>query len=258
LHQNAAYERDSQNLKNLFSERRFLSSLALCQGLIVLSEQNRRDVVNLLDNAGVRLPVYRLFHPLIPIGSSGPHQGANERSDDLPNVYHIGWHLRSFSAFARLECDKRRKVLLVPKDVLKEWFLREVVNKEMNHAGLLSIENYVGRIFTASNEEYAEIISTGIVFNEYDAPSGSNLISECISAEAMLVINRQPAFEEYLGQSYPLFYESGENATAVIDRLENPEFRTEVRAYLRSRKKRYGIDRFCRELERIGERLYSL
>jgi len=257
-HQSGVYDKKSQNLDSLLVDEGFRKSLRSCKGLIVLSELNRRYVKSYLEELGKEIPVFKLFHPNIPVDL-----GMTDALDECEQnrlgsmVFHVGWHLRSYSAFARLNIDKQRKVLLVPKNIPRDYFFSEVVNKDLAAAGMKTIDHYVEHIYTASQDEYQNILRWGVVFNNYIAPSGSNLISECISAQALLIINRHPSFEEYLGVSYPLFFDENVSPDALIHKVYDPLFRKEVRNYLVQRSARFTVDRFCRELERIGRQLYA-
>ena len=202
------------------------------------------------------LPVYLLFHPNIPLRLSDGPCGVDLGSSSLPKVFHIGWHLRSFSRFAKLRLDRSRKVLLVPAGLPVDHFLREIVDKELRLHDLGPAEEHFGQIYSASAPDYAHILRRGVVFNHYIEPAGSNLISECISARAKLVINRHPAFQEYLGADYPLFYDGEEEADAKLELALSPGFDATLRRHLEDVQARWSIEQFCRELSRIGEHAY--
>lgn len=257
-HQSSIYDKKGQNLNSLLEEAGFKRSLPTCKGLIVLSETNKMYLAAHLKKQNLTIPIFRLFHPNIPIDLNYTNAISINERDRLKNmVFHIGWHLRSFSAFARLDVEKQRKVLLVPKTVSKDYFLQEVVNKDLAIAGMKTVDHYVEHIYTASQEEYQKILRWSIIFNQYIEPSGSNLISECISAQALLVINRHPAFEEYLGKGYPLFFDALVSPEQLLHRLHDPSFRDDIRSYLFHRGENFSVKRFCRELERIGVSLYA-
>ena len=257
-HQNETYDHKAQNLVCLLDEPGFQFSLPTCRGLIVLSEENRIYLSNHLDRQKWNIPVFKLFHPNIPINLSSADAVSSEEQSKLKGmIFHVGWHLRSFVAFAKLGVEKKKKTLLVPKKLTKEYFLKEVVNKDLSLAGLGPIENYVEHIYTASQEDYQKILRWGVIFNHYNQPSGSNLISECISSGAALMINRHPAFEEYLGHDYPLFFNSWQEADELSKYLLGDEFRANVRNHMKKREKLFSIERFIRELENIGTHVYQ-
>lgn len=256
-HSSQVYNNKSQNLLSLLEEPGFIKSLPHCRGLVVLSESNRSFLNNYMRTQGLDIPVFRLFHPNIPLDLSlADDVDKNERERLSKTLFHVGWHLRSFSSFAHLDVDRSRKVLLVPKNIARDYFINQVVNKDLAEAGLNQIDDYVEHIYTASQDEYQRILRWGTVFNHYLEPSGSNLISECISAGTALVINRHSAFEEYFGKDYPLFYDTPDQANKLLMELERTDLREHVRLHLDKLQKNYSVSRFCRELENIGRYLY--
>jgi hypothetical protein len=255
-HNNAAYDLKGQNLNALLAEPAFLESLPLCKGLIALSRQNQSYLRQRLLDIGFDIPVYRLFHPNIPMDTPRLPCSIDLGTAAEPLVFHVGWHLRSFSAFANLDVDRSRKVLLIPKNIPKDHFVQEVVNKELRLNGMGPMETYFGNAFTASQDDYAHILRNALVFNHYVEPAGSNLISECISAGTRLLINRHPAFEEYLGADYPLFYESGSEADLKARQAITRGTAAQVTTHLEDVRNRWSIGAFCRELERIGQDIY--
>lgn len=250
-HNSSSYDLEAQNLDALLKEPRFVQSLRCCHGLIVLSQDNASYLKNELKKLGYpNIPVTTTFHPNIPISSANREQKLSGK------VYHVGWHLRSFSAFAKLEIPQENKVLLIPGNLSKEYFLSEVVNKELAENNLGNIEQYVSQMYTADNIEYQDILTNQIVFNSYIQPAGSNLISECISAGTCLVINRHAGFESYLGTDYPLFYDNLEQADKLIKRIvEDPNQRDLVVKHHNTKNEEFSISSFKSELANILQML---
>jgi len=63
---------------------------------------------------------------------------------------------------------------------------------------------------------YDTLLSQNAVFIELFSSSANNAVIECIVRNTPLIINRQPAVEEYLGKDYPLFYEKLPEATRLM------------------------------------------
>jgi len=61
---------------------------------------------------------------------------------------------------------------------------------------------------SVSNEEYDKLLTSSFVFQKYFDCAASNTIIECIATETPIIVNQIEAIEEYLGESYPLFYRS--------------------------------------------------
>ncbi|MFD3317014.1 glycosyltransferase [Alteromonas macleodii] len=246
-HKSNSYDLEAQNLDALLAEPRFIESLKHCRGLIVLSQENASYLRLALKKLGYpKVKVLTTFHPNIPITSSTEERALSGK------VYHIGWHLRSFSDFVKLDIPKENKVLLIPGNLDRDYFINDVVNKELSENNLGTIDDYVSEMYTADNDEYQDILKNQVVFNSYIQPAGSNLISECISAGACLVINRHTGFEGYLGADYPLFYDDLLQARENIKRIVNePTQRNSVIRHLKERDDRLSISSFKGELVRI-------
>lgn len=58
-----------------------------------------------------------------------------------------------------------------------------------------------------TDDEYDKIFSENVVFLHLIDASAANTVIECIVRNTPIVINRLPATVEYLGESYPLFYD---------------------------------------------------
>jgi hypothetical protein len=82
-----------------------------------------------------------------------------------------------------------------------------------NHHSVKMIENL-------GNTEYDELLSNNIVFLNLVDASAANTVIECIVRRTPLVVNRIPAVEEYIGREYPLFYNTLEEANAILNDLD--------------------------------------
>lgn len=60
---------------------------------------------------------------------------------------------------------------------------------------------------TVSNQEYDRLLSCNIVFLRLCDASAVNTIIECIARGTPVIVNRLPAIVEYLGSTYPGFYD---------------------------------------------------
>lgn len=66
-----------------------------------------------------------------------------------------------------------------------------------------------------SNEEYDALLSRSIVFLNLIDASAVNTLIECIARNTPVLVNPLPATIEYLGEKYPFFYHSMEEASAM-------------------------------------------
>jgi hypothetical protein len=67
-----------------------------------------------------------------------------------------------------------------------------------------------------SNDEYDELLSNNVVFLNLVDASACNTIIECIVRNTPILVNRLPAVVEYLGNDYPLYYNSFEEAYEIL------------------------------------------
>lgn len=80
------------------------------------------------------------------------------------------------------------------------------------------------------NNEYDAFLASNIVFLNVVDASACNTVIECCVRCTPIIVNRHPALEEYLGQCYPLFYTTIEEAGALAEDMAKIE---EAEIYLR-------------------------
>jgi hypothetical protein len=71
-----------------------------------------------------------------------------------------------------------------------------------------------------SNEDYDELLSKNIVFLKLFDSSCNNAIIECIARATPVLVNRIEPVEEYLGKNYPLYYETLEQASLMLQNMQ--------------------------------------
>jgi len=67
-----------------------------------------------------------------------------------------------------------------------------------------------------NNEDYDKLLRSNIVFIKLVGASAVNTVIECIVRNTPIVVNKLPAIVEVLGENYPLYYTTMEDATKVI------------------------------------------
>ena len=72
----------------------------------------------------------------------------------------------------------------------------------------------------APDYEYDILLSENIVFFDFYDISASNLVVECIVRNTPILIKKHPATIEYLGNEYPFFFETLEEANAKANDME--------------------------------------
>lgn len=190
-------------------------SQAACLGLFCLSEYHAEWLRERVD-----VPVNVLLHPTeIPDRQFDPDRFAE---NGQKKVIQIGSWLRRQNAIYELPLAANnsagyQKVHLIPN--MYDGFAEQadrILATERDGLGVPPApsefaENTI-RYSHLPNDEYDDLLSENVVFlNLFDA-SANNAVIECIARATPLLINPHPAVVEYLGEEYPFYYETFEEA----------------------------------------------
>src|SRR5690606_23893610 len=93
------------------------------------------------------------------------------------------------------------------------------------------------------NDEYDEVLTSSIVFLDVVDCSASNAIVECISRLVPILVNRHPAVVEYLGDGYPLYFDSPEEIPNIL----TDEKIIETSRYMTGIRHTISIDNFLKD-----------
>ena len=127
-------------------------------------------------------------------------------------IYHIGWWLRNFKTFNKIEFPSGfEKVLLIKDDFKNIWEEKFLSSKSKN----IKIE------YELLNEDYSKIFKNSCIFIDLVDGTANNLILECIKYNTPIFVKRVPSLEEYLGSDYPLFFKSQSQVKEWINNEEN-------------------------------------
>ena len=97
------------------------------------------------------------------------------------------------------------------------------------------------------NKEFDNYMTTTIGFLNLIDTSANNGVTDCISRNIPLLVNCHPAVVQYIGDDYPLYYNSLETANKKIN---NIELIKEAYIYLKNmNKSRLNIHTFIKEFE---------
>ena len=197
------------DLERLAKDSTFLRSLDNCHGLFVLSRVVKEYLTCYLKKP---VPIVRIFNPATPSPESLAFDWKRFEALEQKCVLHVGKFLRNYQAFYDLAVPPTyQKCLLKCPDVdFNRLFDCDKQKIELKVNDSVVIKERV------SDDEYDEMLSSSIVFlNLYDAAT-NNTVVECFLRNTPLIINRLSGVEEYLGSSYPLFYNTLEEAAALI------------------------------------------
>jgi len=195
-----------QSNEMIFKTEAWEKSLHFCKGLFTLSNYHREDLEKKLD-----IPVNNLIFPTgIPnLKWNWDKFAANKEK----KIVQVGWWLRKLHAIYQLPQTQYKKVFLnvehesLPELIAKE---REILIKEGTFND--DMYNTVKTISYLQNKNFDRLLCENIVFvHLYDA-SANNTVIECIVRNTPLLVNPIEAIKEYLGEDYPFYYNSLEEA----------------------------------------------
>ena len=206
--------------QSLFKREAWQESLQYCIGLFCLSDYQAQWI-----SAKTRKPVSSLLHPTeIPAVQFDFNKFA---ANPQKKIVQLGWWLRQLNAIYQLPIAKEnrlnyQKVRLMP--VSGSAAMRQILaiaQKEREIEEISFSKRYLENTVEwsrLSDEAYDTLLSENIAFTMLHDTSANNAVTECIARATPLVINPLPAVVEYLGEDYPLYARSlNEAADKVMD-----------------------------------------
>ena len=206
-HKYKTFNNGGFNLKNLLKNYYFIKSLKKCVGLICLSLNNKIILENFLKEQNLKIKLYTILHPCEISEEKFKYNSLNKR------LNHVGWYMRDFSAFSQLKYDNKR--IIIPNTPCEFNFKQNYIISSCNENNVI-FDNSINISHSLTPEEYDNLLKTELIFNKIIEPSGSNLISECVSCCNPIILNRDKTFEEQLGKDYPMFYNNIEEVNSLI------------------------------------------
>ncbi len=214
-------------------------SISYCRGLFCLSEYHKRWLEQQLN-----IPVFSLFHPTeIP---QNKFDFDNFLANSDKKIVQIGWWLRKLNSIYYLPTQQLKKVVLMKN----EPHYRSLLEKERELLNLQVDEHSVNLIPYLSNQEYDRLLTENIVYLDLYDTSANNVIIECMARQTPILVNPLPAVQEYLGEDYPLYFSSLEEAR---EKVEDWDLIREASEYLKQDEiqQKISIDQFKRTIKSI-------
>lgn len=189
-------------------------SLLQCRGLFTFSAAMRDWL-----KARLTVPIEALIHP-----TECPARVFDvERFFGLerPRIVQVGAWLRRIHSIALLNVTKLRKSCLMPRQDGGEY-LKTVVQKERDHEpGARAADWSTVEVLPYHDADaYDGLLSESIVFLDLYDTVVNNTVIECIVRGTPIVCNRLPALVELLGEEYPLFFSSLEEAAQKAENFD--------------------------------------
>ena len=135
----------------------------------------------------------------------------------------VGWWLRKLNSIYALPLEEKsgyRKIRLLtytarhPQKVIDELVIKEKreENLFMDGSVALEYESNTSDMARLNDDEYDNLLSENIVFLDLYTSSANNAVIECIARGTPLLINKLPSTLEYLGERYPFYFDTLEEA----------------------------------------------
>ena len=227
-----------QNIFTLYADKHYRAFMENCIGMITLSKSFAIRTHIALGRMGVNIPIgFTHFpHPKSPSIFS--------MENFRRQVIHTGFWMRNFDSFYRLKT-KYKKILLQGPGSYGEddyhWSKKDLRTRHPHNCTHLK-NDYL------PNDQYDKIMTESVVFLDlYDAVA-NNAVVECISRQTPILVNPLDSVVEYLGQDYPFYYYSLDEAA---EKLENDDLIEETSLYLKSRQRLICPDKFVHDLDNV-------
>lgn len=185
---------------SFFSTEEWKKAEPLCSGLFTFSAEH---AARLKPVTGVNVNSLTLPVPARKAKWSIDAFKANR----VKKIIQVGWWLQRVHAIQALPVNGFEKVWVTPPDVRLEE-IQKVEYRNLREKGVL--HDYMAQGVSQLKDEgcidYDQLFSENIVFAHFYDDLSFNLLLECIARHTPILINPFPAFREYLGNDYPLFY----------------------------------------------------
>ena len=195
-----------QSNRTLFMNEKWRQSAPFCKGLFTLTEYHRKHLAPMLD-----IPVNALLHPTKTPVRTWNRNGFMENKEK--KIVQIGFFLRKLYSIYLLPISGYQKVFLKKEDInLDELMKLEAVHSGIKDQLTPEVLNSVRVMKFLSNPAYDHLLCENIVFLDLHDASANNTILECIARNTPILVNRIEPVVEYLGEEYPLYFSSLQEA----------------------------------------------
>lgn len=207
----------------IMMRREFIESLKFCRGIFVFSETMAQWVRQTFDLMGANIPVSTLYHPTEAVSVDKMFSYDKFLKNGTKRILQIGSWLRDPEALFKLPNIEGMKKTWVcgDKDALLRYCNVAKPDIRKNIEKLLE-DGFPSNTFTPldentdlvklSNDAYDDILTENIVFTRLTGSSCNNGVIECIVRKVPLLINKLDAVIEYLGNDYPYYYSTLDEA----------------------------------------------
>ena len=232
----------------LFSNSRFRDSLGQCKGLFTLSRSLKRDAGVLLSKTDYKdLPIHALEYPT----ELNVKQFDIREFDRLPKVVCLGWWLRRMESLYKLRTAYPKFFMLGSSEWARgQYELMTQIYEDKRRLKINLPERDASVLPHLGNDAYDRFLASSIVFLDLIDTSANTAVIECIASATPVLVNPLDAVIEYLGEDYPFYYDSMEEAS---EKLNSRKLILETHEYLKSPilRERISYDRFLESFIKI-------
>jgi hypothetical protein len=189
------------DLERLLQMDTWKANIRHCLGIWVLSDY----IKEFLDKKNLPCPINRIYYPV-----EIPEQLFSFQDflhSEPRKILFVGEYLRNYESFYDLSTPGYEKILL------------RCFPKDKKQKGLISTDS-VKVIDRISDEAYDSLMANSIIFlNLLDSPANTT-ISEAIVRTTPVLVNNVGSVKEYLGESYPYYYNDLDEATRKLQDID--------------------------------------
>lgn len=198
-----------------------------CLGIFVLSSHAQRFL-----SPRTEVPVEALYHATEFVAHTFDHERFLRNPDK--KMILVGHWMRDFQCIFDIQVNRYQKWILKCEPAVNYERILATVRPNAS----VNLRPY------ASPDQYDLLLGENVVFLPLFDSSANNALIECIVRNTPVLINRLPAVVEYLGEHYPLYYGTLEEAARKV---EDFDLVGEASAYLRAmNKERFSREHFVR------------
>jgi hypothetical protein len=236
------------NIENLFLNQNFIESLNNCFLLFTFSSNVTSYLEKKLQyDYFFQIPIYTLK---LPVVQNNIPLFQIEKFDANKNkkLIQLGQQLRKVSSIYLVNSNNYEKWWLTGSKNFEK--MTEILFNELKYLciGSESLDISVKMHYTATFQEYDELLSKNIIFIDFFDTAANNAIVECIIRGTPIIVNKIGGVAEYLGEDYPLYFEKLEE----VPNLLNIEKIKEAHEYLvKMDKEELSIDFFTKKLNTL-------
>lgn len=199
-----------ENLEEMFKKHEFKESAKNLKLAFALSEH----LASFL-RLHLTCPVVVLKHPVGPASKMWlPGNYTRNRNKQLVQV---GYYLRNTQLINQIPLSSFKKTRLWTK---KEWaqIFDDRVKAYWRMQGTRNNYGWNTELTFIPPSAYDEILSKNIIVMEVFDASASNGVLDCMIRNTPIIINKNPAVVEYLGEDYPLYFTNPEEIPSLAEK----------------------------------------